>query len=370
MKTVSGLKRSMFAASCISSASQAPSDASKGQNIWLLDPYGEFPKYSADFEALKEEEQGCCVFLQKYTRDLMLYFSKDIFVETIVSGMKAQLAELRSANSEITWTIFQKKILAGMPNSDDLVSTQSYLIMMRQENISLIEWTTNSIMIRALASDKGGTKISNVLAFKLWAGQVTNDEWVITKVTKPTTDHQRSIFNIGAFAKRLVKIDAKLFKSFRMGIVKQWTKQLLTTKDRAENAIRQRVKPTRDPRNISRDKYDCSACGFIHGPHEHSKKGLKIIKDRKVTKYQDKSSKYHNKSRKDQEVRKKDSTRRNEITGHAKSETKDRDKGSSVTGQHSKDVKKTNNKPRDYSIEARKKCGVCYDFKKITVREV
>jgi hypothetical protein len=159
----------MFAATHIKSTSHTPSDALKGQHVWLLDAYGENLKYSDDFDALTEEEQGCCVFLQKYTRDLMLYFLKDIFVETIVSGMKAQLAELQSTDSDITWTVFQKKILAGRPNSDDLVSTQSYLIMMRQENISLVEWTTNSIMIRSLASKKGGTKVSNVLAFKLWA---------------------------------------------------------------------------------------------------------------------------------------------------------------------------------------------------------
>ena len=124
----------------------------------------------------------------------MMYFSKDIYVEMIASGVKAQLAELRSENFGIIWTVFEKKIVAGMPDSDDLVSTQSYLIMMRQENISMIEWTTNSIMIRALAAQKGGTKVSNVLAFKLWAGQVTNDEWIVTKVTKSTANTQRSIF--------------------------------------------------------------------------------------------------------------------------------------------------------------------------------
>ena len=94
----------------------------------------------------------------------------------IVSGIKAQLAELWSANFEITWTVFENKIVTGVPDSDNLVSRQSYLIMMRQENISLIEWITNSIMIRAFAAQKGGTKVSNVLAFKLWAGQVTNNE--------------------------------------------------------------------------------------------------------------------------------------------------------------------------------------------------
>ena len=133
----------------------------------------------------------------------------------------------------------------------------------------------NSVMIRSLASQKGETKVSNVLAFKLWAGQVTNDEWIVTKVTKPTTDNQRSIFDISAFSKRLAKIDFKLFKTFCMNMVKQWTKQLLTTEDHAENVSRQRVKPTREPRNTSRENYDCSACGFNHGPHQHSKKGLK-----------------------------------------------------------------------------------------------
>ena len=145
-----------------------------------------------------------------------------------------------------------------------------------------------------------------------------------------------------------------------MFMVKQWTKQLLTTKDRAENASRQWVKPTRDPRNTSRENYDCSACG----PHQHSKAGFKIIKDHKVTRDNDKSSRYSTKSRKNHEVRKQDSTRRNETTGHIKPETKIRDKWSSITRHDSKDVKKGNNKPRDYSLEARKKRGLCYDFKK------
>ena len=69
--------------------------------------------------------------------------------------------------TKITWTVFEKEIIVGMPNSDNLVFTQSYLIMMRQEHISLVEWSTNPIMIRSLAAQKGGTKISNVLVFKL-----------------------------------------------------------------------------------------------------------------------------------------------------------------------------------------------------------
>jgi hypothetical protein len=118
----------------------------------------------------------------------MLYFSKDILVEMIVSGMKTQLAKFCAADSEITWTVFEKKIIAGMPNSDDLVSTQSYLIMMRQGHISLVKWTKHSIMIRSLAAQKGETKVSNVLVFKLWAGKVTNDKWIVTKISNLTMD--------------------------------------------------------------------------------------------------------------------------------------------------------------------------------------
>ena len=103
-------------------------------------------------------------------------------------------------------------------------------------------------MIGSLTAQKGGTKVSDVLAFKLWAGQVTNDEWIVAKITKSTTDTQRSILNISAFSKRLVKIDTNLFRTFGMHMVKQWTKQLLTTKDHAENAIGcHRSKPTHDP---------------------------------------------------------------------------------------------------------------------------
>ena len=51
----------------------------------------------------------------------MLYSSNDIFVETVVSGMRAQLAELRAADSEITWTVFENKSIARIPNLDDLV---------------------------------------------------------------------------------------------------------------------------------------------------------------------------------------------------------------------------------------------------------
>ena len=77
-----------------------------------------------------------------------------------------------------------------------------------------------------------------------------------------------------------------------------------------------------------------------------------------------KTTKNRTKSRKNHEVRKQDSTRRNEDTGHVKPETKVRDKGSSITGHDSGDVKKGNNKPCNYSLETRKKRGVCYDFKK------
>ena len=81
-----------------------------------------------------------------------------------------------------------------------------------------------------------------------------------------------------------------------------------------------------------------------------------------MTRDNDKSSKYRNKSRKDHEVRKKDTSRRNEDTGHVKNETKVRDKGSFVTGHNSVDSKRGTNKPRDYSLKACKKRGVCYDF--------
>ena len=74
--------------------------------------------------------------------------------------------------------------MAGMPDSDDLMSTQLYIIMIRKDGITLVEWTKNSVMIRALAAQKAGTKVSNVFAFKLWAGQVTNDELIVKKVAR------------------------------------------------------------------------------------------------------------------------------------------------------------------------------------------
>ena len=52
----------------------------------------------------------------------MLYFSKYIFDEMLVSSMKGKLAMSWSTDSEVTWTVFQKKIMAGIPDSDDLVS--------------------------------------------------------------------------------------------------------------------------------------------------------------------------------------------------------------------------------------------------------
>ena len=63
LKTVSGLKCSMFAATYMNSTSDSPSDASREQNVWLLDTYGESPKYVDDFNSLNEAEQGCCMFL-------------------------------------------------------------------------------------------------------------------------------------------------------------------------------------------------------------------------------------------------------------------------------------------------------------------
>ena len=72
-------KRSMFSATVSTNAGNEPPDGSKGQNMYLLDPYGENSEYDIQFEALNPVEQAQYVFLQTYLRKLMLFFSKDIF---------------------------------------------------------------------------------------------------------------------------------------------------------------------------------------------------------------------------------------------------------------------------------------------------
>ena len=63
LKSVSDLKYSMFAAAYTNSTSGSPPGNLKEQDVWLLDLYGEFPKYNKDSKALNESEQHCCVFL-------------------------------------------------------------------------------------------------------------------------------------------------------------------------------------------------------------------------------------------------------------------------------------------------------------------
>ena len=97
----------------------------------------------------------------------MLFFSKDIFVETIVFNMKGQLTNIKWSNQEITWSAFEERIMAMMFNSDDLTLSQSYLILLRGEEVTTTEWTTNSITICELVAKIGGVRMSNTLAFKL-----------------------------------------------------------------------------------------------------------------------------------------------------------------------------------------------------------
>ena len=71
-------------------------------------------------------------------------------------------------------------------------------------------------------------------------------------------------------------------------------------KDAAECSIENlRQRTACDPRirnaKISKEgDFDCSACGYIHGPKDHSKRGLQVIKNR----YEGTSShKTHDKTR-------------------------------------------------------------------------
>ena len=146
-------------------------------------------------------EQTQCVFLPKYLRELMLFFSKGIFVETIVSSMKGQLANIKSSNQEITWSVFEKRIMAIIHNFYDLTLSQSYLILLRGEGVTITEWTTNLITICELVAKMGGVKMSITLAFKLWSRQVVNDKWVVFKVDKPTINNQRQRFKLSDFKK-------------------------------------------------------------------------------------------------------------------------------------------------------------------------
>ena len=70
----------MLSTTVSESLGEEPADGSKEQNVYLLDPYIENSKYDAQFDALNPVEQAQCVFLQKYFREWMLFFSKDIFV--------------------------------------------------------------------------------------------------------------------------------------------------------------------------------------------------------------------------------------------------------------------------------------------------
>ena len=92
-------------------------------------------------------------------------------------------------------------------------------------------------MIRELVAKKGGVKISNTLAFKIWSGQVTNDKWIVSKVDTPMTDTQREQFKLLNFKNRLSKIDCKLFKKFHVSYVKRWTQRLPRVKEGAEHTV-------------------------------------------------------------------------------------------------------------------------------------
>ena len=165
-----------------------------------------------------------------------------------------------------------------------------------------------------------------------------------------------------SFNNRLSKIDNKLFKKFHTFYVKKWTQRLLRVNDAAERGLknlRQRI--ACDPRvqnaKLSKEgDFDCSTCGYAHGPKDHSKKGLQVITDR----YESTSShKTHDNTRESRNNTRvcKDLLRKKK--GHEKSikaGTESRDGSTQVTVN--KKVKE-----RDYSKEAREARSVCFDYK-------
>ena len=66
------LKRSLFAAMNESVPPAQQQSSSEGQDLWLLDPYGEDDDYQGQYDALDTPQQQACVFLQGFTRDLLL----------------------------------------------------------------------------------------------------------------------------------------------------------------------------------------------------------------------------------------------------------------------------------------------------------
>ena len=140
------LKRQLFAATSRAEDRDEEQEHSggAGADLWIADPYGEDPSSQQEFNALPEHEKRACVWLQSFTRDLLLFKCKEVFDTAIVAEVKKVLMDTTQEN--ITWTSIIRMIRLRLPDHDPQTLLESLISMRRPSGMPAIEWT-NSFLI-------------------------------------------------------------------------------------------------------------------------------------------------------------------------------------------------------------------------------
>ena len=219
------LRRALFSATNEGTESSATGDA--GQDLWIRDPFGEDEDLQEDFESLDEHSQKACIWLQEFTRGVLLYKCNLIFDAEIVAAIKKALADSRAGRTQLLWCTVTQMVRSQLPDASPKILLETLISMQRPNGMAVSEWANSFTLTRALVRQEADTTIGNHLAFQYFAGQFTPEEWAASKFSIPKTRTQMRRFSVPAFLKRVAKMNSKAFDPFRASMIHGWTKQLL-----------------------------------------------------------------------------------------------------------------------------------------------
>ena len=131
----------------------------EGYMFWCKDRTGDDPSpdMQARFEAMAQEQQECCDWLQSFSREAHLYYVDQIIDEKLRSSLVAEIAQLKADGTKFEWSHAKLVITRQLRDFDVKFLTDAVASMLRDDESTLLEWVQIFRRLHKLCTKAGVT---------------------------------------------------------------------------------------------------------------------------------------------------------------------------------------------------------------------
>ena len=178
------------------------------------------PGFQAEFDAMTQQEQDRCSYLQETTTQFHNYYVDKIVGKHILSGIRDKFAVARAGGNELAWLEVKTHIKSYLKEADSKYLLDAMASIRREDKSERIAWVLFMKDLRRVAT-KGGIIAPARLWCTLLLGQVGKPERAAGKFKLPKTDSEREDFVYAEFEDEVKGVAPGTFPEFRCSHVKK-----------------------------------------------------------------------------------------------------------------------------------------------------